>query len=200
MVRHSRSNIENSLIEDLDSAKAAYIRRTKSKKVIEPEAFRNISEKDFRTDSSDLRAKVTDANLDTDTIFVEQVNDLVIDKVNDWLKEGKDREKEYTIKQSKALQAYRNDCNLLFLENQHGLLCNSETCEDGSFDVEICQPLSLFIKIFQVAHTHEFSDHRPESTTYNRVKPYSYWPCMFKWIEVLMMDCLSQHLSQHARI
>ena len=56
-------NIENSLIEQLEYAKADYIRRTKFKKHIEPEAFRNISEKDVHTETLDLIAKVTDANL-----------------------------------------------------------------------------------------------------------------------------------------
>ena len=51
-------NIENSLIEQLESAKADYIRRTKFKKLIEPEAFQNISEKDVHTDTLDLIAKL----------------------------------------------------------------------------------------------------------------------------------------------
>ena len=196
-------NIENSLIEQLESAKADYIRRTKFKKLIEPEAFQNISEKDVHTDTLDLIAKVTDfaknANLDTDNILEEQVNDSVINKVRDWLKLGKAPEKDYIIKQSKALQTYRNNFNLLFLENEYDLLCYSEPCEDGSFDVRICAPLSLFIKIFEVAHTHELSGHRAESTTYNRVKRYFYWPGMFKWIEMLMLDCLSCQTNKSAR-
>ena len=83
-------NIENSLIEQLVSAKADYIRRTKFKKLIEPEAFQNISEKDIHTDTLDLIAKVTDfaknANLDTDNIVEEQINNSVIDKVRDLVK------------------------------------------------------------------------------------------------------------------
>ena len=129
----------------------------------------------------------------------EQVNDSVIDKVRDWLKTGKAPKKDYIIKQSKALQTYRNKFNLLFLESQYDLLCYSEPCEDGSFDVRICAPLSLFIKIFEVAHTHELSGHRAESTTYNRVKRYFYWPSMFKWIEMLMLDCLSCQTNKSAR-
>ena len=115
-------NIEHSLIEQLESAKADYIRWTKFKKLIEPEAFQNISEKDVHTDTLDLIAKVTDfaknANLDTDNILEEQVNDSVIDKVSDWFKVGKAPEKDYIIKQSKALQTYRNKVSLLFLDSQ----------------------------------------------------------------------------------
>ena len=139
------------------------------------------------------------ANLGTDNNLEEQVNDTVIDKVKDWLKVGKAPEKDYIIKQSKTLQTYRNNFNLLFLERQYDLLCYSEPCEDGSFDVRICLPLSLFIKIFEVAHTHELSGHRAESTTYNRVKRYFYWPGMFKWIEMLMLDCLSCQTNKSAR-
>ena len=196
-------NIENSLIEQLESAEADYVRLTKFKKIIEPEAFQNISEKDVHTDTLDLIAKVTDfaknANLDTDTILEEQVNDCVIDKGRDWLKVSKTPEKDYTIKQSKALPAYRNNFNVLFLESQYDLLFYSGPCEDGSFEVRICAPLSLFIKIFGVAHTHEPSGHRAESTTYNRFKPYFYWPGMFKWIEMLMLDCLSCQTNNSAR-
>ena len=47
----------------------------------------------------------------------------MIDKVRDCLKVGKAPEKEYTIKQSKALQAYRQIFNLLFLESQNEILC-----------------------------------------------------------------------------
>ena len=162
-------NIENSLIQQLESVKADYIRRTKFKKILEPEAFQNIPEKGVHTDTLDLIAKLRflqkNANLDTDTILEEQINDSVIDKVRDWLKVGKAPEKDYTIKQSKALQAYKNNFNLLFLESQYDILCYSEPFEDGSFDVRICAPLSLLIKIFEVAHTHELSGHRAESTT-----------------------------------
>ena len=80
---------------------------------------------------------------------------------------------------------------MLFLESQYDLLCYSEACEDSSFDVRICATISLFIKIFQVALTHELSGHRAESTTYNKVKRYFFWLGMLKWIEKLMIDCLS---------
>ena len=52
---------------------------------------------------------------------------------------------------------------MLFLESQYDLVCYSEPSEDGSFDVRICAPLSLFIKIFEVAHTLELSGHRAET-------------------------------------
>ena len=84
---------------------------------------------------------------------------------------------------------------MLLLESQYDLLYYSEPCEDGSFDVRICAPLSLFIKIFEVAHTHELS----ESTTYNRVKRYFYWSGMIKCIEILMLDCLSCQTNKSAR-
>ena len=87
---------------------------------------------------------------------------------------------------------------MLFLESQYDLLCYSEPCEDGSFDVRICAPLLLFIKIFEVTHTHELSGHRAESTTYNRDKRYFFWPGMFKWIEIIMLDCLSCQTNKSA--
>ena len=122
----------------------------------------------------------------------------MIDKVRNWLKEGNAPEKDYIIKQSKALQTYRNNFNL-FLESKYDLLCYSDPCEDGSFDVRICAPLLLFIKIFEVAHTHELSGHRAESTTYNKVKRYFCWPGMFKWIEILMLGCLICQTNKSAR-
>ena len=76
-------------------------------------------------------------------------------------------EKDYTIKQCKELQANRNNFSLLLLGSQYDLLCYSEPCEDGLFDVRICAAVSLFLKIFEVAHTHELSGHRAESTNYN---------------------------------
>ena len=128
----------------------------------------------MHTDTLDLITKVTDfakhANLDTDNIIEEQVKYFVIDKVRYWLKVGKAPERDYIIKQSKALQTNRKNFNLLFLESQYDLLCYSESCEDGSFIVRVCTPISLFIKIFEVPHTHELSGHRAERTTYNRLK------------------------------
>ena len=66
-------------------------------------------------------------------------------------------------------------------------------------DVRICAPHSLFIKIFEVAYTHELSGHRAESTTYKRVKRYFCSPGMFKWIEILILDCLSCQTNKSAR-
>ena len=66
----------------------------------------------MHADTLDFIAK--NANLDTDTIHEEQVNDSVIDKVRNWLKVGKAPEKDYTYKQSKALQAYRNNLTYYF--------------------------------------------------------------------------------------
>ena len=113
-------------------------------------------------------------HLDADTVHEEQVNDYFIDRARDCLKVGRAPEKNYTNKQSRAFQANRNNFNLLFLEGQYDLLCYSEPCEDGSFDVRICAPLSLFNKIIEVSHTHEPSGHRAESSFYNRVKRYFY--------------------------
>ena len=109
-------------------------------------------------------------------------------KVRSWLKIDKAPVNDSTIKQSKALHAYRNNFNLLFLESQYHLFCYSEPDDDNSFDIRICAPISLFIKIFESAHTHELSGHRAESTTYNRVKRYFYGPGMFNWIELLRLD------------
>ena len=64
-------------------------------------------------------------NPDTDNILEEQVNNSLIGKVRDWLKVGKASEKDYVIKQSNALQTYRNNFNFLFLESQYNLLCYS---------------------------------------------------------------------------
>ena len=55
------------------------------------------------------------------------------------------------------------------------------------------------IKIFEVAHTHELSGHRAESTTFNRVMRYFYWAGIFKWIEMLTLDCLSCQTSESER-
>ena len=123
----------------------------------------------------------------------------MIDKVGDWFKVGKAPEKVHTIKQSKALQAYRNNFNLIYLESQFDLFCYSEPCKDGSFDFRICASLSLIIKIFEVAHRHELIGNRAERTTYNRAKRDFYWPCMLKWIEMLMLDCLSCQTNKPAR-
>ena len=66
---------------------------------------------------------------------------------------GKAAERNYTIKQSKALQAYGKTLKLLFLENPYVSRFYFEPDEDGSFDVRVCATLSLFIKKNEIAHT-----------------------------------------------
>ena len=111
-------------------------------------------------------------NHDTDTVLEEQFNDSVIDMVRNWLKNGIPAEKYYTVKQSKALQAYIKNLKALILDSQYDNSVFSKSCEDGSFDVRTCAPLSLLIKTFEVANTHKHSSHRVKTTTYNRVKQY----------------------------
>ena len=110
--------------------------------------------------------------------------------VRQWLKAGKEPPSTSTIKHCKGLRAYKNIFNLLPLEEQYALLCYNKPDENGLYDTKICVSLSLFMKCFELAHNNPLSGHRGDASTFNNISRFFYWPGMYKWVTMLMQDCL----------
>ena len=70
------------------------------------------------------------------------------------------------------------------------ILCIQQQTEEPDIKyLNICVPLSLFFKAFQLAHC-ELSGRVGLDKTLANVIRFFYWPGMYKWIENLIADCL----------
>ena len=56
--------------------------------------------------------------------------------------------------------------------------------------MKVCVPLSLFIPLFALAHTHSHSGHPGIFKTFENIRQYFFWPGRYKWIVYLIEDCI----------
>ena len=147
-------------------------------------------------DTSDLIQKLSnfprDADLDIQTLLEEQLNDPVLQVVRQWMKTSDIRpQKTPDINQSKALLSYYNKFEQLFIELDTNLLCYREPIQDSCrTEMNICVPLSLFLPLFSLAHTHSHSGHPGIFKTFENIRQYFFWPGRYKWMVYLMEDCI----------
>ena len=95
------------------------------------------------------------------------------------------------INQSKALLSYFNRFAQLFIDEETNLLCYNETVQEtNKTEMKICVPLSLFLPLFKLAHTHSHSGHPGIFKTFEKVRQYFFWPGRYKWIAYLIEDCI----------
>ena len=62
--------------------------------------------------------------------------------------------------------------------------------DDYTKSPKICLPISLVLNCFELAHKHPLSGHHGETKTLEIIKRYFYWPGLYKWINMLLHDCL----------
>ena len=117
-------------------------------------------------DKSDLIRKLSNfvrkADLDIQTLLEEQLNDHVLQVVRKWIKTSDTRpQKTHDTSQSKALLSYYNKFEQLFIEPDTNLFCYREPIQDScKTEMKIVVPLSLFLPLFSLAHTHSHSGHQ----------------------------------------
>ena len=179
------------------------IRRNKSQK---PILKSNIdSELHPEVDTKELIQKLSDfaktADLDVTTLVEEQLNDPVLQKVRSWIKKSDKRPtKTHDINQSKALLSYFNKFEQLFIDEETNLLCYNETVQETNrTEMKICVPLSLFLPLFKLAHTHSHSGHPGIFKTFENVRQYFFWPGRYKWIVYLIEDCIECQTNKSKR-
>ena len=56
--------------------------------------------------------------------------------------------------------------------------------------MKISVPLSLFLPLFSLAHTHSHSGHPGILKTFENIRHYFFWPGRCKWIVYLIADCI----------
>ena len=143
-------------------------------------------------DARELIDKLTifskEVDLNTSVICQEQLKDPVIQPIHQLRTNNNKDEKKIEFRQSKAIMSYINNFEKLsFVGN---ILCIQQQTEEPDNEyLKICVPLSLFFKVFQLAHC-ELSGHVGLDKTLANVKRFFYWPGMYKWIENLIADCL----------
>ena len=108
-------------------------------------------------------------------ISQEQFKDPVIQTVRQLFESGNKDEKNVKFRPSKAMKTYLNNFeNLCLIGN---ILCIKQPTEDPNIqNIKICAPLSLFLKIFELAHQDSLSGHSGKDKTLSSIKRFFYWP------------------------
>ena len=116
-------------------------------------------------------AKVIDLNITATS--QEQFKNPVIQTVRQLFESSNKDEKNVKFRQSKAMKAYLNNFeNLCLIEN---ILCIKQPTEDPNIhNIKICAPLSLFLKIFELAHQDSFSGHSGKDKTLSSIRRFFY--------------------------
>ena len=159
--------------------------KTKDKPILKKPIFFELF---CHVDTSDLIQKLSDfardADLDIQTLLEEQLNDPVLQFVRKWLKTSDTRpQKTPDIDQSKALLSYYNKFEQLSIEHDTNLLCYREPIQDTCRnEIKTCVPLSLFLPLFSLAHTHSHSTQPGIFKTFESIRQYFCWPGGYKWI------------------
>ena len=140
-------------------------------------------------------------NIDLNIIAIsqEQFKDPVIQTVRQLFESGNKNEKKVKFRQSKAMKTYLNNFeNLCLIGN---ILCIKQPTEDPNIqNIKICAPLSLFFKIFELAHQDSLSGHSGKDKTLSSIKRFFYWPCLYKWASHLIVNCLDcQKINKNSK-
>ena len=123
-------------------------------------------------DARELIDKLTtfskEVDLNTSVICQEQLNDPVIQQIRQLRTNNNKDEKKIEFRQSKAILSYINNFEKLsFVGN---ILCIQQQTDEPDIEyLKICVPLSLFFKVFQLAHC-ELSGHVGSDKTLANVK------------------------------
>ena len=168
------------------------------KKPISFELFPHVDTPDLIQKLSDF---ARDADLDIQILLEEQLNDPVLQVIRKWIKTSDTRpQKTPDINQSKALLSYYNKFEQLFIEPATNLLCYREPIQDTcKTEMKICVPLSLFLPLFSIAHTHSHSGHPGIFKTFENIRQYFFWPGRYKWIVYLIENCIECQTNKTKR-
>ena len=139
-----------------------------------------------------------DIELNITAISQEQFKDPVIQTVRQLLESGNKDEKNVKFRQSKAMKTYLNNFeNLCLIGN---ISCIKQPTEDPNIqNIKICAPLSLFLKIFDLAHQDLLSGHSGKDKTLSSIKRFFYWPGLYKWVSHLIANCLDCQKNKQKR-
>ena len=186
-----------SLEQEIEASKASF-ERIASVRLAKP-----ICENNEISDGKQLIEKLSsfakDIDLNITAISQEQFKDPVIQTVRQLFESGNKDEKNVKFRQSKAMKTYLNNFeNFCLIGN---ILCIKQPTEDPNIqNIKICAPLSLFLKIFALAHQDSLSGHSGKDKTLSSIKRFFYWPGLYKWVSHLKANCLDcQKINKNAK-
>ena len=134
------------------------------------------------------------------TILEEQRKDPVLKTVRIWVREKLKSEKSPEIRQSKALLAYYNQFENLFIHPETEVLCfNERSHGTDTMGTKICVPLSLILPLFNLAHNHQLAGHMGKDKTLYNLKRFFFCPGCYKWVSSLIADCLNCQKNKSKR-
>ena len=168
------------------------------KKPISFELFPHVDISDLIQQLSDF---ARDNDLDIQTLLEEQPNDPVLQVVRKRIKTADLRpQKTPDFNQSKALLSYHNRFEQLFIEPDTNNFCYREPIQDTcGTEMKIFVPLSLYLPLFPLAHTHSHSGHPGIFKTFGNIRKYFFWPGRYKWIVYLIEDCIECQTNKRKR-
>ena len=153
-------------------------------------------------DAKQLIEKLTsfakEVDLNVDVIVQEQFKDPVLQTIRQLVLENNKDTKNIDYRQSKALRSYINKFENICLVGN--LLCLKEQTNDPGVELlKICTPLSLFLKVFKLAHEDPLSAHYGIDRTLSSIKRFFFWPGLFKWVNHLIASCLDCQKNKNKR-
>ena len=132
------------------------------------------------------------ADLDVNTLLEEQLIDPVLQNVRSWIKKSDKRpvKTHDEINQSKALLSNFNIMEQLFIDEEPtSYAITNQFKKQTKLEMKICLPLSLFLPLFKLSHTHSHSGHPRSFKTFETIRQYFFQPGGYKWIVYLIESC-----------
>ena len=185
-----------SLEQEIEASKANF------DKIASVRLAKPICENNKISDGKELIEKLSSfakyIDLNITAISQEQFKDPVIQTVRQLFESGNKDEKNVKFRQSKAMKMYLNNFeNLCLIGN---ILCIKQPTEDPNIQkIKICAPLSLFFKIFELAHQDSLSGHSGKDKTLSSIKRFFYWPGLYKWVSHFIANCLDCQKNKQKR-
>ena len=175
-----------SLEQEIEASKPSF-NRIASVRLAKP-IYENIETSDGKELIEKLSSFGKDIDLNITAISHEQFKDPVIQSVRQLFESGNKDEKNVKFRQSKAMKTYMDNFkNLCLIGN---ILCTKQPTEDPNIqNIKICAPLSLFLKIFELAHQDSLSGHSGKDKTLSSIKRFFYWPGLYKWVSHFIANC-----------
>ena len=94
--------------------------------------------------------------------------------------------------QPRAFRNHINNFELFFIDPDTNLICYKEFIPNGDqIEKKIFLPLSLMFVAFYLSHSHGLSGHLGQLKTLANLVKLFFFPEKFKWVTVLINDCLS---------
>ncbi len=126
-------------------------------------------------------------------ILMEQEKDIVLKEVRKWVIDKKLPDKKY-IRVHPVLRHFSRIFDAIHIHEETKILCYLEPDDEPNNNVtgryKVIVPLSLIIPVFNNAHNGNLQGHHGMQKTMFAIQSVYYFPGLYKWVAVLLKDCL----------